>query len=87
MTPEEEQEYLESLASDAGSNLQDMQNYYGRQNVSSAKVRYPRGFIRSASEARKILPELGEEVQRRSASYALMKNGVYRWLAIRTTPT
>lgn len=84
MTPDEEQEYLESLARVAGSNLQGIQNYYGTKNVSSARVRFPRGFIKSANEARGTLPDIGEEVQRRNASYALMKNDVYRWLAIRT---
>jgi hypothetical protein len=84
MTPEEEKEYLESLAKEAGDHLQEIQNNYGPKNTPSARVKFPRGFIRTAEELRKTLPNLGEEVQRRNASYALMKNDIDRWLAIRT---
>ncbi|MDY6992938.1 MAG: hypothetical protein SVR94_10100 [Pseudomonadota bacterium] len=79
-----EEEYINYLVDSADEALQEIQNYCGRSNLASARVRFPRGFIRTATEARRSLPNLGREVQRRNASYALMKNDVFRWLAIRT---
>ena len=56
----------------------------GLQNVPAARVRFPRGFIRTAGYHRDTLPDLGSEVQRRNASYALMSLDVLRWLVVRT---
>src|SRR5690606_10798067 len=57
---------------------------YGRKNVVEARVRFPRGFILSAGTYRCSLPDIGTEVQRRNASYALMTLDVFRWVCVRT---
>lgn len=75
---------LEMFVIDANEALQAIQNEYGRKNVADARVRFPRGFIRTASAAKNTLPNLGTEVQRRNASYALMTIDVFRWLVVRT---
>jgi hypothetical protein len=68
----------------ASSALQALQDEFERDSVAHARVRFPRGFIRTASELRATLPQLGTEVQRRNASYALMTLDVFRWLVVRT---
>jgi hypothetical protein len=76
--------YIASLVTRASDALQSLQNELGSANVPAARVRFPRGFIRTAATHRKSLPDLGQEVQRRNASYALMTLEVFRWLLIRT---
>ncbi len=75
---------LESVVISASEALQTIQNEYGTKKVVEARVCFPRGFIRTATEVRRTLPDFGKKVQRKNASYALMKNDVFRWLAIRT---
>ncbi len=75
---------LESLVISASEALQTIQNKCGTKKTIEARVRFPRGFIRTATNTRRTLPCLGNKVQRKNASYALMKNDVFRWLAIRT---
>jgi hypothetical protein len=76
---------LERQISAANEALQTIQRAYGKENVVEARVQFPRGFIGTASGHRSSLPNLGTEVQRRNASYALMSLDVHRWLAVRTT--
>ncbi len=61
-----------------------IQAEYGRENVVEARIRFPRGFIRSANAYRSSLPNMGTRVQRSNASYALMTLDVFRWLCVRT---
>src|ERR1051325_3854131 len=68
----------------ASTALQTLQAEFGRNNVPAARVTFPRGFLRTAAECRHTLPNLGTEVQRRNASYALMTLDVLRWLVVRT---
>jgi hypothetical protein len=77
-------EEIDKLVTTANSTLQTLQNEFERDSVAHARVKFPRGFIRTASECRGTLPQLGEEVQRRNASYALMTLDVFRWLVVRT---
>ena len=79
-----EQEKIETLVSLAGEYLQEIQNSCGREQLPCAKVRFPRGFINTASNAKQSIPAIGTEVQRKNASYELLKLDVYRWLVIRT---
>lgn len=73
-----------ALVSDANTALSGLQAEFGRDNKQEARITFPRGFIRTASELRATLPNLDGEVQRRNASYALMTIDVLRWLIVRT---
>jgi hypothetical protein len=75
---------LEELAAQTSVALQEIQNRLGRAKNPAGAVRFPRGFLRTASQQRQILPELGTGLQRHNASYGLMMADVLRWLAIRT---
>jgi len=74
----------EELALLAGDAMQEIQNRIGNSIDSSAKVRFPRGFIHTAIELRALLPDIGTRIQKQNASYLLMMTDVFRWLAIRT---
>lgn len=75
---------LAALVVNASTALQAIQDEYVRDNVAAARVRFPRGFIRTAASQRATLPNVGTEVQRRNACYALMTTDVFRWLVVRT---
>ncbi len=64
--------------------MQTLQDELGTTNVPLARVRFPRGFIRTAAAHRHTLPAFGTEIQRRNASYALMTLDALRWLLVRT---
>jgi hypothetical protein len=75
---------IEVLVAQASEALQSLQDGLGADNVPAARVRFPRGFIGTAGSHRATLPDLGQEVQRRNASYALMTLDIFRWLVVRT---
>lgn len=75
---------IEELANDAGYALQRLQDEFGRENKVAARVRFPRGYLRTAATLRRRLPSIGREVQRRNATYALMNIDVLRWIVVRT---
>jgi hypothetical protein len=75
---------IEALVASANDALQQLQRELGPTNVPAARVRFPRGYIQTATTHRDTLPDLGQEVQRRNASYALMLLDVFRWLVVRT---
>ena len=78
---------LVDVARAASTALQNIQDRSGRNNTTEAQVKFPRGFLRTAKRCRLTLPEFGDEVQQRNASYALMTLDVYRWLLTRTALT
>lgn len=82
--PSEEEEYLVYQVSQADEALQTIQDQLGRKNDPAGRVRFPRGFIRTAGKLRATLPAFGTEVQRRNVTYTLMMTDVLRWLAVRT---
>jgi len=68
----------------AGGKLQEIQDYLGADSRRDAKVRFPRGFIRTADHFRlKLLFILDRDAQD-NISYALILSDVYRWLTNRT---
>ncbi|MET3928581.1 hypothetical protein L3D22_01165 [Lysobacter soli] len=75
---------LEETVAQANEALGLIQTNYGRENAPEAKIRFPRGFIRTAAAVRRDLPNIGSEVQRRNACYASMTLDVLRWLVVRT---
>lgn len=80
---ESDQELLETVAR-VNADLQAIQNYLGKENHANAKVRFPRGFIRTAAHFRQRLHFLNDKTLVRNISYALILSDVYRWLLNRT---
>lgn len=64
--------------------IQAIQDYLGQKNHADGKVRFPRGFIRTASHFRTRLEFIDSEILRKNLSYAFILSDVLRWLANRT---
>jgi hypothetical protein len=75
---------LESKVQEASALLQEIQDYVKRDFTKAAKVRFPRGFLRTAAEARERLPFLERSHFKSNVSYALMLSDVQHWLLART---
>ena len=75
---------LETLANTASDALQQIQYLLDRKKNNAGKVRFPRGYLRTAAQQRALLPSVGSELKRKNASYSLMLADTLRWLAIRT---
>ena len=68
----------------ASSLLQEIQDYLGRDFSKSAKVRFPRGYIRTATIARKKINFVQPEALKSNISYTMMLTDVQHWLLART---
>jgi hypothetical protein len=84
MPVDEDDSSIDDLALEASVALQEIQNRLGRKKSVSARVQFPRGYLRTAAENRNLLPNVGTALQRHNASYGLMMADVLRWLATRT---
>ena len=75
---------LIDAARQASELLQAITDYAGRTSRPDAAVRFPRGFIRSASEQRKRLEFIVDPVVRANLSYTLLMSDTVYWLLVRT---
>ena len=67
-----------------GRNLQEIQDYVAANPADSAKIRFPRGFIRTADHFRSQLSFILDRQARDNLAYSLILSDVYRWLTNRT---
>ena len=75
---------LQKIVIEVNERLQAIQDYCGIEKSEAARVRFPRGFIRTAASHRKKLPSGLSPLLRHNISYSLMTLDVFRWLIIRT---
>lgn len=75
---------LQRVVTRVNADLQAIQNYLGQDNHANAKVRFPRGYIRTAAHFRECLNFLNDKTLVRNISYALILSDVYRWILNRT---
>lgn len=75
---------LKLVVSEINERLEAVQHYCGREKNLDAKIKFPRGFIRTASELRKKLPSDLPPLLTHNLSYALMTLDVLRWVVVRT---
>jgi hypothetical protein len=78
------EEELAAAADLVGRKLQEIQDYLGADSHRAAKVRFPRGFIRTANHFRNRLLFILDRDARDNLAYALILTDVYRWLTNRT---
>ena len=74
---------LIQVVQDVSSGLQEIQDYVGTRPEAMAKVRFPRGYIRTARHHRIDLWFL-DEADRRNISYSRQSIDILRWIANRT---
>lgn len=80
----ETDEELAIAVKKAGVLLQDIQDFCGRKNRSDAKIRFPRGYLRTASEQRNRLKFVQSEDLKANLSYTLILTDSILWLLVRT---
>lgn len=68
----------------AGNLLQEIQNYAKRDFTKSAKVRFPRGYLRTAAQARTRLVFLDNTHLKCNISYTMLLSDVQHWMLVRT---
>jgi len=69
---------------EAGRLLQEIQDYCGRNYKEDAKVRFPRGFLRTAESQRTRLPFVKDADLKSNLAYTLILSDVVLWLLNRT---
>jgi hypothetical protein len=67
--------------------LQAIHQYCGRKAVPEAKIRFPRGFLRTCDEIRKGFEFISENHLKSNIAYTVMLSDSIRWLLIRTDIT
>ena len=80
----ETEDQLAETLDRVGSDLQAIQDYVGRDFSRSCKIRFPRGYIRTASHFRSRLAFVADTTLKENLSYALMLHDVQHWTLIRT---
>ena len=64
--------------------LQAINQYCGRKAVPEAKIRFPRGFLRTCDEIRKKFDFISENHLKSNIAYTALLSDSIRWLLIRT---
>lgn len=82
--PIQNDEELTQKIATAGELLQEIHNYVERDFSKSAKVRFPRGYIRTAAEARSRIRFVKDVNLRSNVSYTMLLSDVQHWLLVRT---
>ncbi|MBC7916631.1 MAG: hypothetical protein H7Y28_02365 [Rhodoferax sp.] len=77
-------EELAQAVIQASELLQEIQDYVGRNFSKSAKIRFPRGHLRTAAEARARIPFVEDAKLRSNISYTMLLSDVQHWLLVRT---
>src|SRR5882672_7450469 len=70
-----------------GGDLQTIQDYLGRDFSRACKIRFPRGFIRTAAHFRSRFAFVADKTLLQNLSYALMLHDVLHWTLVRTDLT
>ena len=87
--PISNEQELQAAAEKASELLQEIHNYCAAQNktiaeVPASRVRFPRGFIRTAEYQRSRFPFISNRDLRANIAYTLILSDTILWLAVRT---
>lgn len=80
----ENDDQLRDAVAAVNEHIQAIQNYLGQNNHVDGKVRFPRGFLRTASHFRSRLEFIDNGTLKKNLSYAFILSDVLRWLTNRT---
>lgn len=75
---------LRDASRKAGELLQEIQDYCGRKLKDDAKVRFPRGYLRTASSQRERLSFVADEDLKSNLAYTLILSDTILWQLKRT---
>ena len=85
--PIQNEQELADAAERAGVLLQEIQDYVQDRSSATARVRFPRGVVRTATYFRSAFPEYMPHHKRTTCAYGLMYFDVMWWLTHRTDLT
>ncbi|TKB90424.1 MAG: hypothetical protein E8D40_11770 [Nitrospira sp.] len=80
----ENDDQLRAVVEAANDNLQAIQLYLNQKNHPDGKIRFPRGFLRTATQYRSRLGFIKSDTLKTNLSYTLILSDVLRWLLNRT---
>ena len=75
---------LDEALERVGGGIQQIQDYVGRDFSRPCRMRFPRGYIRTANHFRNSLDFVADETLRHNLSYALLLYDVQHWILVRT---
>jgi len=75
---------LRQVSGEVSAGLAEIQAYLGDRNHEHGKIRFPRGYIRSAASIRSQLWFVADKTVRRNLAYAHLQSDTLRWLLNRT---
>lgn len=83
MAIQNDEELLQRVT-EASALLQEIQDYVRRDFSKSAKIKFPRGYIRTAAEARTRIRFVKDKNLSSNVSYTMLLSDVQHWLLVRT---
>ena len=75
---------LREAVNEASELIQQIQDYVGRDFSKPAKVRFPRGYLRTAAESRRRVNFLADTTLRSNIAYTIQLADVQHWILNRT---
>lgn len=75
---------LQTAVDEASALIQEIQDYVGRDFSKSAKLRFPRGYLRTAEEARSRVKFIANRTLRSNIAYTMQLADVQHWILVRT---
>lgn len=72
------------IVSEINERMQALHDYLGERNIEEAKIKFPRGYIRTCASHRKKYSFLECHTLKSNIAYAKLTSDIYRWLLNRT---
>lgn len=77
-------EDVPKVVSEINERMQALHNYLGERNIEEAKIKFPRGYIRTCASHRNKYSFLECHTLKSNIAYAKLTSDIYRWLLNRT---
>ncbi|GAB3378326.1 hypothetical protein NCG89_14650 [Spongiibacter taiwanensis] len=77
-------EDIPKVVSEINERMQALHDYLGDRNLGEAKIRFPRGYIRTCASHRHKYQFLSCHTLKSNIAYAKLTSDIYRWLLNRT---
>ena len=73
---------LKVAIQEVGGLIQSIQDYAGRDFTKDAKIRFPRGYLRTSGEQRTRLSFIDDQQLKKDLSYTLILSDVLHWVTV-----
>lgn len=72
------------VVAEINERLQALHDYLGDRNIEEAKIRFPRGYLRTCAHHRAKYSFITNSTLKKNIAYAKLTTDIYRWLLNRT---